>query len=150
MTKAFNSVSHPILLQQLFNFWINCKEQEITLIKSYLAGRRQYVETKNAIDKQIILKTKCKYRWTKYPLPQGSVLGPFLVVHYLGGFPKRIPELRSRAYCSKFGIFAEDVIKQFLTRVLMMFSLKQNQQLKLQLNKSKTTFMKFSCKTFIL
>jgi retron-type reverse transcriptase len=72
LTKAFDCVSHNILLKKLecYNFHKN----SINLITSYLLNRCQYVSVNNQIsNKQTI----------KHGIPQGSILGPLLFFIYI-------------------------------------------------------------------
>ena len=67
LAKAFDTVSHDILLQKLeaYGIWGTC----LKLFESYLKNRYQFVKLENA--KSII-------SLIEFGVPQGSILGPLL------------------------------------------------------------------------
>ncbi len=78
LSKAFDSVSHPILLDKLLKlnidpFWFN----------DYLKDRTQSVRFGNTISSK-----KC----VKYGVPQGSILGPFLFNIYVNDISDNIKD----------------------------------------------------------
>uniref|UniRef100_A0A1B6LDB0 Reverse transcriptase domain-containing protein n=1 Tax=Graphocephala atropunctata TaxID=36148 RepID=A0A1B6LDB0_9HEMI len=84
LSRAFDSVSHPKLLQILENF--NIDRLTAAWFKSYLTNRKQYVEILKQNGKQVN-KFQSSQRLIKYGVPQGSILGPLLFVCYLKGLP---------------------------------------------------------------
>lgn len=153
MSKAFDSVSHSLLIEKLNSYGISGKE--LTLIKSYLEDRQQYVETKHICGNSVVI-TNSMTRGVAYSVPQGSVLGPFLFLCYLGGLPDCISKLGIN---NKLCIFADDVnltvSNKNYDKVLSDSSLAKDKlnsylnDLNLLLNEDKTICMKFSCKDLV-
>ena len=72
LKKAFDSVTHTILLSKLDHYGIRGNAHK--LLSSYLRNRRQYVNINNVYsDTQSI----------NYGVPQGSILGPLLFLLYI-------------------------------------------------------------------
>jgi len=103
MTKAFDSVNHKILLHKLSNYGIEGKE--LNWLKSYLEGRKQYVSIKH-INNGYLYNANSQTRCVNYSVPQGSVLGPFLFLCYLGGMPNHLYKCIEQ---SKLCIYADDI-----------------------------------------
>ena len=72
LKKAFDSVSHSILLRKLNHYDI--RRQAHNLLSSYLEDRKQYVT-----DNNITSTTES----IEYGVPQGSTLGPLLFLIYI-------------------------------------------------------------------
>jgi hypothetical protein len=88
--KAFDTVSHSILISKLFRYGI--RGIPLNLMSSYLSNREQLVKIGNS---------KSRVRTVTCGVPQGSVLGPLLFLLYINDLP-----LVSNS--SKFTLFADD------------------------------------------
>ena len=93
MSKAFDCVSHRILLSKLPYYGI----QGLTLdwFRSYLDGRKQRVITGRDI---------CRWNGVVGGVPQGSVLGPLLFILYLNDVDNI-----TLSPTSYFSIYADDI-----------------------------------------
>ena len=91
LQKAFDCMSHPVLLDQLEFYGIKGKFK--TLIKSYLAGRYQKVVFNNNNNNKY--NNTSEWELIKNGVPQGSVLGPLLFLIYVNDLPKIIPDYNS-------------------------------------------------------
>ena len=89
-SKAFDLVSHNILLQKLKIYRFS--EQTLTLMRSYLLDRTQEVR---------IGKLSSEKRTILAGVPQGSVLGPLLFILFINDLPLHIEH-------SDIDIFADD------------------------------------------
>ena len=91
LKKAFDSVSHEILLQKLQYYGI--RGTVLSWFTSYLYKRKQYVST-DGVDSD--LSEICPFG-----VPQRSVLGPILFLIFINDIHRTIK-------CSKIKLFADD------------------------------------------
>ena len=90
LSKAFDTLDHDILLYKLSRYGV--KDKELSWFRSYLTGRKQFVD---------INGTQSELLETKTGVPQGSILGPLLFLIYMNDIPN----------CSKifkFILYADD------------------------------------------
>lgn len=87
LTKAFDSISHKILLNKLKN--IGLPNLQLKWFESYLLNRKQYVEITSIKDNQV-LNHNSNIMEIKHGVPQGSILGPLLFLCYVQGMPSII------------------------------------------------------------
>lgn len=72
LSKAFDCVSHTLLLEKLSFYGV--RGTPLSIIRSYLTGRRQCVSHNNTVS---------DLREVRHGVPQGSVLGPLLFIIYV-------------------------------------------------------------------
>ena len=72
LSKAFDTIDHDILITKMEHYGIINLESQ--WFKSYLSDRKQYVEFNNTQSTSEIITTG---------VPQGSILGPLLILIYI-------------------------------------------------------------------
>ena len=75
LSRAFNTISHKILIDKLYKYGI--RGIALEWIKDYLLNRKQYVVYNN---------TKSNISSVEIGVPQGSILGPLLFLIYVNEF----------------------------------------------------------------
>ena len=81
LTKAFDSVSHKLLILKLEFYGV--KGSILNWLKSYLHNRKQRVVLQFVISPHLL--SDCEV--VRHGIPQGSVLGPLLFNMYINDFP---------------------------------------------------------------
>ena len=137
LSKAFDTVSHTILLRKL-NYY-GLRGLAYSWFESYLTGRRQYTTFKSC-------NSPCAN--TEYGVPQGSILGPLLFLIYINDLPS-VTRLNVLSYADDTTIYVSgdtignlfDLINNEIQKIYIWLC--ENM---LSLNIKKTKYMIFSPK----
>jgi hypothetical protein len=100
LTKAYDVINHDILLQKLEHYGI--RGQINGWLKSYLTMRSQYVEIFSKCNRNSMTRFNSKLRNIKVGIPQGSTLGPLLLLIYINDLPLHITN-------GEVVLFADDI-----------------------------------------
>lgn len=87
LSKAFDCVSHNILLRKLQKFYFN--DKSLMLISSYLENRRQSVRIEGEMSSELCISAG---------VPQGSILGPVLFLMYINDLPNAFEKITCLFY----------------------------------------------------
>jgi len=92
LTEAWDTANHGILISKLE--YCGIISRTIKLIKSYLSDRYQRVTIKTSH------VSNCTSAWelVKHGLPQGSIVGPLLLLFYINDLPQLVKILPCRLY----------------------------------------------------
>ena len=139
LSKAFDSISHDILLDKLRYYGVT--DGSIQLLKSYLSNRKQYVQLDDVMSSMQYIKTL---------LPQGSIVGPLFFSIYINDIVKCTEKFNCILYAddttinSTIDCFGKEihVIEQNISAELQRIS-KWLELNRLQLNREKSKFMLF-------
>ena len=133
LSKAFDSVSHGMLLQKLEENGI--QRSCTTWIGSYLSGRTQVTKFETAeSDKEMVLSG----------VPQGSILGPILFIIFTADLAKEVTDCKFVAYADDAALLVSaGTTKQLKMKIESNIKKVQDWYTKngLLINSDKTEFM---------
>ena len=137
LSKAFDSLSHKILISKLKHYGI-C-DIALKLMKSYLENRKQYVQFDTCTSDMKSIRNG---------VPQGSILGPLLFLIYINDFPNSSKLFNFLMYADDTTLFCclEDIKSDNKELVLNNELQRVHSWLKanrLSLNVKKTKYMLF-------
>ena len=139
LAKAFDCISHDILLEKLRYYGVN--DISIQLLKSYLSNRKQYVQIGDVLSSMQYIKTG---------IPQGSIVGPLFFSIYINDIVKCTEKFNCILYAddttlnSTIDSFGKEIhiIARNISAELQKIS-KWLELNRLQLNTEKSKFMLF-------
>ena len=136
LQRAFDSVSHKILMEELERDF-ETRGNPLKLLKSYLADRKQYTT---------VNKVNSPHSMVKMGIPQESTLGPLLFLLFIKDLPL--------ASSFKTTLFADDAMLSISSTSMTILEQKTNLKLskvekwlrhnKLSLNLSKQRLLTYS------
>ena len=135
LQKAFDSVSHDILLYKLSHYGVRGKPFE--LISSYLKDRKQYVQLRNVKSGVVSLNLGT---------PQGAILSPLLFLIFINDIVNSSQILKFTLFADDTSLYLKDSSIHNLLQILNIELKKIERWIlanRLSLNVSKTVYLLF-------
>ena len=98
LSKAFDCVNHEILIAKLHHYGI--RGVVLDWFKSYITNRKQKFKITSQNGKK---DSFCRWETTRNGVPQGSILGPLLLIIYMNDVPRGINQFSNPV------IYADDM-----------------------------------------
>jgi len=133
LSRAFDTISHKILLNKLYCYGI--RGIALNWIKDYLTNRMQFVSYNNSISEM---------KSVDIGVPQGSILGPLLFLLYVNDLPMISKELSFIQFADDTSIFINGKSLSDMSKIMNTEMKNVCKWLKcnmLTLNVSKTNYM---------
>ena len=132
LKKAFDSISHEILLKKLEHYAFRNYVREF--FGSYLENRRQFVYTNNL---------ESKILQNNYGVPQGSVLGPLLFLLYINDLSDYCKEIQNVLFADDTTLLHSETSYSKKFQQTILCSEKWFKNNSLTVNEKKSAFMRF-------
>ena len=97
ITKAFDSINHGILYSKLAHYGF--RGHSLDFIRSYPTNRKQFTWAQG-ISSEI--------KGISYGVPQGSILGPLLLLLYINDIQYTVKNREVRLFADDAGLFIQD------------------------------------------
>ena len=107
LSKAFDTLSHSIMLEKLKSFGILNNEHD--WLNSYLFNRKQFCEVGNC---------KCELMNISCGVPQGSILGPLLFLLYFNDFERCLRHSNVINFADDTVVYIKGKEKQTIEKLL--------------------------------
>ena len=95
LSKAFDTLDHNVMLNKLSLFGFN--RSAVQWFSSYLTGRTQSISVNGTISEPMLIQ---------FGVPQGSVLGPLLLIMYINDLPFAVRACSVELYTDDTLIFS--------------------------------------------
>jgi hypothetical protein len=133
-SKAFDSISHDILLNKLSH--LHFSPNSLSWVKSYLSDRTQYVSVQNCASS--LANITCG-------VPQGSILGPLLFILLINDLPKCLKDSIAVIYADDTTLLIrgkcwKSLVKKINSDLLLLSNYCTANSLSINVSKTKAMF----------